>query len=259
MSAPPGAPPRDTPVPVAPGLWLIDGPAERIRGLPLPTRATVLRLADGALWVYAPTRLSDTLGAGLQALGPVRHLIAPNRHHHAHLRDWQAAFPGALAWAPPGVAAAAARDGTGARFDHELGPAAESPWAGQIDQLIVGGSRTHREAVFFHRASESLVLADLVHNLETARLPAWLRPVVWIAGTDDSDGKMPPRVAFAFRDKERLADAVETMIGWHPRRLIVTHGRCFERGATQELERAFRRILRARVWDRALADMNRQR
>ncbi|WP_412505673.1 DUF4336 domain-containing protein [Roseovarius sp. SYSU LYC5161] len=255
---PTGYEPLNTPKPVAEGIWVIDGPAVPVRGMPFSTRATVVRLENGGLWVHSPTLLTDALQAQIAALGPVRHLVAPTRLHHAHITDWQAAFPGALAWAAPGVAEHAAKKGMTLRFDHELGPEAEVPWAGQIDQLIVEGSKTRREAVFFHRASETLILAALIANFETAKLPVWMRPIIWIAGIDDSDGKMPPGMAFSFRDKRKLADSVERMIGWGPGRLILAHGRWYDRGAVRELERAFRRILRDRLWDRALTDAKRR-
>lgn len=251
-----GYEPLDTLKPVADGLWLIDGPAQSCRGVPVPTRATVIRLASGDLWVQSPTRLSEGLRAQLEPLGPVAHLVAPNRWHHSELTDWQAAFPRAQSWAPPGVAEHAARNGHALVIDHVLqAEGAEAPWAGQIDQMIVGGSRLHQEAVFFHRASRALILADLIQAFETAKLPVWARPLIWIAGVDDSDGSIPPRLRWAYHDKAALAESLERMIGWAPERVILAHGRWYERRGTAELERAFRRLLRHRRWDRALSDM----
>lgn len=36
--------------------------------------------------------------------------------------------------------------------------------------MIVRGSSVHREAVFFHRASRTLILTDLIENFEPAKL-----------------------------------------------------------------------------------------
>jgi hypothetical protein len=41
-----------------------------------------------------------------------------------------------------------------------------------------------------------------------------------------------------------LRAAVETMIGWDPERVILAHGRWYERDGTAELRRAFRWLLR---------------
>ncbi|QIE45938.1 DUF4336 domain-containing protein [Pseudohalocynthiibacter aestuariivivens] len=245
---PTGYEPLNTAKPVAPSIWLIDGPHIRFMGLPFSTRATVIRLENGDLWVHSPTHLTDSLRAELDAIGPVRHLIAPNWIHYAHIADWQAAWPDAHAWAAPGVAQRAAKKGLTLHFDHDLGPVAEAPWAGQIDQIIVEGSKIHREAVFFHRLSETLIITDLIENFETAKLPFWMRPLIWLAGIDDSDGKMPPDMKFSFRDKEKLADAVDQMVAWRPRRMILAHGRWYENNAVDELERAFRKLMRHRRW-----------
>jgi hypothetical protein len=251
-----GYEPLNTLKPVADGIWLIDGPAVKFYGMPFSTRATVVRLENGDLWVHSPTKLTDNLHAELEALGPVRHLIAPNWLHYAFIREWQAAFPEARAWAAPGVVARAAKKGMELKFDHDLGAEAEAPWAGQIDQMIVEGSKIHREVVFFHRASETLILTDLIENFESAKLPVWMRPFVWIFGIDDSDGKMPPDMARTFRDKELLVDAVEQMIAWKPRRIILAHGRWYRENGVLELERAFRRQMKTRLWERALKDMD---
>jgi len=254
-----GYEPLDTLKPVADGLWLIDGPALICRGLPVPTRATVVRLQGGDLWVHSPTRLSAGLRAQIDALGPVGHLIAPNRWHHTHMPDWQETWPQAQSWAAPGVADHAAQRGHALAFDHVLNAdEPEAPWTGEIDQLIVGASTAHCEAVFFHRASRTLILTDLIQAFETAKLPVWMRPIIWIAGIDDSDGSMPPGLRWRYRDKAALAEDLERMIGWAPERVILAHGRWYERRGTAELERAFRRLLRHRRWDRAISDMKKR-
>lgn len=251
-----GYEPLNTVKQIAGELWLIDGPAIKFHGMPFSTRATIVRLENGDLWVHSPTKMTEDLRAELEALGPVRHLVAPNWIHYAYISEWQAAYPEAIAWAAPGVVARAAKKGMDIRFDHDLGAEAEAPWNGQIDQLIVEGSKIHREAVFFHRASETLILTDLIENFESAKLPVWMRPLVWIFGIDDSDGKMPPDMARTFRDKELLVDAIERMIAWKPRRIILAHGRWFEKNGVLELERAFRRQMKTRLWTRALQDMD---
>ncbi|WP_297771465.1 DUF4336 domain-containing protein [uncultured Roseovarius sp.] len=248
-----GYEPLDTLKPWGDGIWLIDGPAIRFYGMPFSTRATVVRLKNGNLWVHSPTRLTDALRAELDLLGPVRHLVAPNWLHFAHMADWQAAWPKAKSWAAPGVVDRAAKNGLTLHFDRELREdEAEGPWAGQLEQRIVAGSKLVCEAVFFHNESRTLILTDLIENFETAKLPVWMRPLIWIAGIDDSDGKMPPDMRFSFRDKRALVDSIEALIAWTPERIILAHGRCYETNGVAELERAFRRILRDRMWDREL-------
>lgn len=249
-----GYEPLDTLKPVADDIWIVDGPPPLGGGCRWPTRATVVRLADGGLWVHSPTRLTDSLCADLADLGPVAHLVAPNSLHYLHLADWARSFPNAAVWAAPGVTARAAKAGIDLPAAQELqGRRAEDAWLSQMEQIIPRGHHWFHEAVFFHRASETLILTDLMQALETDKLSALCRPAAWLGGVDDTDGKMPFRLRRGFRDKDALAEDIETMIGWHPRRILLAHGRCYPWGAVAELERAFRRVISARRWDKALA------
>lgn len=252
-----GYEPLNTLKPVADGIWLVDGPAVKSYGFPFSTRATVVRLENGDLWIHSPTQLTDGLGAELLEQGPVRHLIAPNQFHFVHAADWQAAFSDAVFWAAPGAKERAAKKGLNLPDGPELQwDRAEHPWTGQVRQMIVRGSNWHREAVFFHESSRTLILTDLIEALETRYLPARFRPFAWTTGIDDSDGKMPPIIRWSYRDKDVLAEDIEKMIGWGPTRVILSHGRWYECDGVAELERAFRRILYNRKWDRVLQQMD---
>ena len=234
-----GYEPLNTLKPIGPDIWLIDGPAIRFYGMPFSTRATVVRLGNGDIWVHSPTHLTEDLRAEVGALGRVAHLVAPNWIHYAYVQSWQAAFPGAQAWAAPGVAKRAEAKGMVIAFDHDLGRQAEGPWRGEIDQMIVEGSKVHREAVFFHRASRTLILTDLIENFEAAKIPWWMRLPGRLGGVVEPGG-MPRDMRATFRGHhDQLRAAVERMIAWAPERIIVAHGRWHERDAVAELRRAF--------------------
>jgi hypothetical protein len=235
--------PIDTLKPVAEEIWLVDGPIIGFRylgmRLPFPTRMTIVRLADGGLWVHSPTELTAALRADVEKLGPVRHLIAPNRIHYWWIGDWQRAFPDALAHAAPSVRdAAAAR---GASFDRDLSDQPTPEWAGQIDQLLVRG-RYLTEAVFFHRASRTLILTDLIESFEAGKIEKpWLRLVMRLAGCLHPDGKMPIDLRMTFLGhRPEFRKAVLTMLAWRPERVIIAHGHWYAGNAVQELKRAFR-------------------
>jgi hypothetical protein len=50
------------------------------------------------------------------------------------------------------------------------------------------------------------------------------------------------RLSFA-RQKDEVRAAIEKMIAWEPERIILAHGRWYERNGTAELRRALRWIL----------------
>ena len=74
-------------------LWIAEGGVVSFYGAPYPTRSAIARLANGDLWIWSPVKLTADLRADVDRLGPVRHLVSPNKLHHLYLREWQAAYP----------------------------------------------------------------------------------------------------------------------------------------------------------------------
>jgi hypothetical protein len=231
-------PPLFTLKPVADGIWLVDGEEIDFYRMPFPTRMTVVRLKSGDLWLHSPVAFRGALLDALQEVGPVRHLIAPNWIHYAFVQDWADALPAATTWAAPGAAARAEDRGGRLRVDHVLTDEAPEPWSEEMDQMVVPGSRIHREAVFFHRPTRTLILTDLIENFEPGKLPWHLRLFTKVAGNQDPDGSMPRDLRLTF-DRDALRDAVRRMIGWAPERVILSHGRWYRSNGTAELRRAF--------------------
>lgn len=240
-----GYEPLNTLKPIGEDIWIVDGPAIRFYGMPFSTRMTVVRLANGDLWLHSPVAYDAALAKALEALGPVTHLIAPNWIHYAYVGAWQEVYPEATAWAAPGVAERAQKYKIAMRIDHDLrGDGAEEPWQGEIRQRIVEGSKLHREAVFFHEASKTLILTDLIENFEAEKIPWWMRIAGRIGHILAPDGQMPRDMQVSFAGhREMLRGAVEEMIGWGPERIIIAHGAWFERDAVAELRRAFHWVL----------------
>lgn len=231
--------------PVHDDVWIVDGPIVRMAALgtsfPFPTRMSVIRLRNGELWCHSPTRLTPALQAQIDRLGTVRHLVSPNKLHYAFIADWRRAYPDAIAWASPGVRERAARQHIDAIFDRDLGGEAPPEWADEIDQLIFEGSRALREVVFLHRASRTLLLADLIENFELDKLPRSLRWIVRLGGCFDPDGKTPLDMRLTFWLHKPAARAcVERMLAWKPQSVILAHGRWYKDNGTAELRRAFR-------------------
>ncbi len=240
-------PPLNMLKPVADNVWIVDGPVIRF-GLPwpqmtFPTRMTVVGLAGGALFIHSPTPVTPELRAEIERHGRPRWIVGPNRIHYWWIPDWRAAFPDADVWLAPGIKEqAGTRIGfAGLALDRERG----YPWDREMATLPVTGSYM-TEVVFFHRASRTLILTDLIENFEPRKLGVAMRWLTRLGGVQDPHGSMPRdmRMIFSGRSKE-LRAAVETMIGWNPERVILAHGRWYETDGAQELRRAFRWLLAA--------------
>ena len=65
-----------------------------------------------------------------------------------------------------------------------------------------------------------------------------------VGGVSDPDGKMPYDLRTTFlRHREAFKAAVETMLAWHPERILLAHGRWYANNAEAELRRACRWML----------------
>lgn len=152
-----------------PGIWVGEGPVVTPYGFPFPTRMALIRLSDASLFAWSPIPLSFALRREIDALGQVRHLVPPNALHHLFLGEWQRAYPQARLYAAPGLR----KKRKDLEFDADLGDAPEPGWAADIDQVLMAGSFAMTEAVFFHRASRTVLFADLIQNLPPDWFKGW--------------------------------------------------------------------------------------
>jgi len=220
---------------VADGVWIVDSGPLRVLGIPLPVRMTVIRLRDGAIWLHSPTRFDERLYRAIAALGPIRHLVAPNIAHWTFLKDWQTHCPEALTWAAPNLRQRRQVRRSGLRIDRVLEDAAPPDWAADLRQIVVPGGFGFREVAFFHGASRTLILTDLVLNLEPVKMPALLRPFLRLAHMT------PPYLRFVIKLRRRdAARAAADLVGLAPERVVFAHGLWFAGDATARLRRSLR-------------------
>ena len=235
-----GYPPLNFLKSVTDNVWIVDGPLIRFGPVPFPTRMTVVRLA-GDLLIHSPTPLTQGLAMQIAEVGRPRWIVGPNRLHYWWIPEWHAALPDTAVWLAPRIREQASGriDFAASTLDRDSG----YPWDPEITTLRITGSYM-TEVAFFHRVSRTLVLTDLIENFEPHRLGLVMRWVTRLGGVQDPDGGMPRdmRATFA-RHRSGLRAAIETMIGWNPERVILAHGRWYERDGAQELRRAFRWLL----------------
>jgi hypothetical protein len=231
-------PPLDMLKPLAEGLWIVDsGPVEPM-GLKLPVRMTVVRLGNGDLLLHSPTRYTPELAEALGALGPVRHLVAPTIAHWTFLAEWQLACPGAITWGVPALRNRAQVRRSGVRIDRDLSDAAPPAWADEIEQGLVTGGGGFQEAWFLHQASRTLLLADLIENLEPRKLGRVAALLMRATKATDGTTALHVRTALTL-DRERARTAVGKMLATEPERVVLAHGPIFAERAGDRLRRAF--------------------
>lgn len=231
-----GYPLLDTVKHIADDLWIADSTIAA-SGLALPIRMTIVKLSGGGLLLHSPTRFTAELADEIEALGPVEHLIAPTFAHWMHLADWKRAFPNAKTWGVPGLRDRAQVRNAGTPIDLDLEDEAPSEWQEDLEQLLVRGGGGFVEAVFLHRASRTLLLADLIENLEAAKLPPVTRLLAQVFLGTRATTALHVRAAVMLGGDVAKA-AVRSLISWEPERVILAHGESFDSDAAQRLRKA---------------------
>ena len=231
-------PPLEVPKPLGDDVWIVDSGPISAMGLKLPIRMTVVRLPDGGLLLHSPTAYTAELGRALEAIGPVRHLVAPTVAHWMFLADWQRAYPEATTWGVPALRQRAQVRRSGVRIDADLGDEPPAAWGEEIEQGLVRGGGGFEEAWFFHKPSRTLLLADLVENLRPDKLPPLTAMMMRATVATRATTGLHVRAALRLGGK-RARSAIQAMIATEPERVVFSHGDFFAGQAAEQLRRAF--------------------
>lgn len=217
---------------LAPDLWVAERPLPLIVG-DVGTRMTVIRLADGGLWVHSPVRLDAATRQALDTVGRVRAVVAPSKVHHLFVGDYITGYPGACVYGAPGLA----EKRKDLRFHGVLGDEAPPEWSGQIEQHVFRGAPAINEVVFFHPRTRTLILTDLAFNVP-AEKASGARLFHWLVG---ARGRFGPHrmVRVLIRDRRAARASVDRVLRWDFDRVMVTHGEIIETAGRARVEAAF--------------------
>jgi hypothetical protein len=225
-------------------LWFADGGSVSFNGFDYPTRMAVVRLADGGLWVWSPVRLTAEIERQVRTLGPVQHIVSPNKLHFLFLAEWQMAFPEARIWA---TAQTIAKCGN-VRFEAALADDPPAAWSGQIDQYYFANSLFVDEVIFFHRPSRTAIIADLSQTFSEAFLkthwPWWMRPIARLSKMVEGWGYPPIDYRLSFRRRASARPKIRALIAEQPEHVLVAHGEIVRTNGEAFLRRAFSWLLR---------------
>jgi len=224
--------------PFGPSLYVADGPMVSFAGFPYPTRMAVARLSDGSVWVWSPIALTPELADEVQSIGAVRYIVSPNKLHHLFLQQWAERWPDARLYAPPGLA----RRKSALHFHAELGDEPDPAWQADIDQAVFRGSFAMDEVAFFHRASRTAIIGDLIQRFSEESLSGWKKALMRFSGLVGERGGTPFDWRSSFLRHGCTRVALRKVLGWNPERLLIAHGMCAQTGATEIIARALRWI-----------------
>ena len=193
---------------------------------------TLLRLADGRVVIHSTAPFSEEDAEAIRSFGDPTWLVEATLIHDTFARAARARFPDIPYLAPNGFAKF-----SGVPTQPLHPPPAD--WAGEIDVLKVEGLRKINEHAFFHRASRTLVLADLLFHFP-ADSHGWPR---FFAQRIMRLPRLSGISAFfrlMIRDRRAFALSMKKMLGWEFEQIVVGHGEPIRNDAKAIFTRALR-------------------
>ncbi len=228
--------------PFSESIWTASTPV-RFAGVWFPHVMTIVRLASGTLLLHSPCRSSGVLIGEIAALGTVSDVIAPNWFHDLYLAEYRRLYPKARFWAPGFLQRRRKRI-----IDADL-DGGVPPWFEELPYTSLRGLMTFDECIFFHGASKTLIVADLLMSYRVApRMPWYTQFAGRLFGLDGTLKTFQLLWFLTGRNRTILRGAARWMIACDPKGLIVGHGEPVKGEISSQLRRAFRWLDLDRAW-----------
>jgi hypothetical protein len=140
------------------------------------------------------------------------------------LQDSKARYPGAQVWGPQSTINKR-RD---LNFREPLSDTPPIEWQADLDQAWFRGSPILDEVVFLHRASCTVIVADLIENFTIGFFRKhwswWQRPIAKLDGITAENPGAPREIRLSFIDRAAARAACDKVLGWNCERVIMAHG-----------------------------------
>ena len=203
---------------LGPGIWTLAAPL-KLAGVDFGTRMTIVRIGGDGLVLISPCPIDDALAAEIQALGQVRAVIAPNAFHYLYFVDATERYPDAGRYLAEGVAKKLRSAPAGAVT---LSAEADPLWKADLEQCKLEGAPKTNEVVFFHPASQTLILTDLCFNFNPAP-SGWPGIFLRIVG---AHGRLAVSrlMRTLLKDRKKVRPIIERILEWDFEQIVVTHG-----------------------------------
>jgi len=222
--------------------WIIGGPSVRDMGFMFTTRMTVVKLSSGSLWVSSPVPVPFGTLKCISDLGPVGYIVAATPRHVWRLEAWHTLFPKAQVWAPRTTPLTLKKGHL--PFTGRLSDAPNPEWADDFDQLAFKGNPLIEEVLFFHKASRTVILDDLIQIHPRVKGKLLRNALFKLEGVASPQGGVALDIRLSFTQRNLARRSLEKLLIWDFDKLIIGHGVCIEKDAKPFVEQAFRWLRR---------------
>jgi hypothetical protein len=217
--------------PITDNVWVEPRPL-RFFGVETGTKMTVVRLENGDVFVHSPVAIDPQLREQIDAIGPVRALVAPTLFHHLYIGDWMKVYPEATVSCCPGLEKKR-KDLTWTRV---LGDDPAEEWKGELEQVFFGARTMENEVIFFHKKSKTIISSDFMFNL-SKHPSGFTRFVAFILGNRKPGATLLEHVMI--RDRVAARDQVARVVSWGAERIVLAHGENVESNGSDLVKDAY--------------------
>lgn len=181
-------------------------------GVELPAKSILIN--EQELYIISPMKFSEKTVVEIKKINPAPVFIAPNNFHHMHLGYVREHFPEAYFYGPSGAAKKARM---------ELRSIECLDFKGALVPRQIKGNSMLEETCFYHPASKSLIVTDVLFNLDH-EMGLMSRIFLTMAGTYHKLN-FSRLVTSTAKDKEAFYASVFGLLEFPFERIIVGHGR----------------------------------
>jgi len=200
------------------GIWVANTFVDFFK-VKFPIRMTLVRLSGNDLMAISPIPPTPELIKEIENIGLIKHIVAPNCMHHLHLNKFAAAFPGAEIWGPKDLH----DKRKDIAFTDVLDAHQIAPWSAYLEMVSVHAKPPmFEEVVFFHKASKTVIVTDLLFNFH--KFHNWFEKLIAVVNGGYKKLTMTRVARRVFNDKESTHKVAARILTWNPENLIVAHG-----------------------------------
>jgi len=218
-------------------IWTVDGPNVRDMFLTFTTRMSIVKLIDGSLWINSPVPVSFDVLNQITTLGSVKYLLSATPRHVWRLDLWHTLFPNAQLWVPQKSPFTVKKGNLS--FTGILGDEPYEDWANDFDQLVFKGNPLIKEVFFYHKASKTVILDDLIQIHPIINGHPFLNAFLKLEGVSSPYGGVGLDLRFTFTNRNKARQSLKKLLSWDFDKLIIAHGVCVENNAKAFIEKAF--------------------
>ncbi|HRE92447.1 MAG TPA: DUF4336 domain-containing protein [Myxococcota bacterium] len=213
-------------------LWEAGHHVKMMPGLWLPTRMTIVKMAQGELALHSPIPIDDALAQSIAELGEVTLILAPNNFHNLFLRKACERYPQAQVWGSPGLP----KKKPDLVFTGLLDKGTRPPWSDVLTPFFLDGAPGMSETVFIHRPSKSLIAVDSFFNLRSAK-NGFSR---FMLKFTSSYGKAAQSRIWRMmvKDRKAMAESTRPLLAEDFDRVVMAHGAVVDQDAKTTFEKA---------------------